>query len=92
MSKPKFGGVTVENGVTMYRGKPMESGKATQQEPKPQTKREWALQRCKSSCQIGRGCYDGVYSPPQGHGPTEYAIYCLLRAVEELAIAMEEQR
>ena len=64
--------------------------KQTKQESKPQTKREWALQRCKSSCQIGRGCYDGIYPPPQGHGPTEYAIYCLLRAIEELAIALGE--
>lgn len=63
----------------------------TKQGFKPRTKRELALQRCELSCEAGRKCYDGVYPPPQGHGPTEYAIYCLLRATEELAIALGEK-
>ena len=74
-----------------HKEKWQDMSKKPQQESKPRTKREWALQRCKSSCEIGRGCCDGVYPPPRGHGPTEYAIYCLLRAVEQLAIALGEK-
>lgn len=55
---------------------------------KPKNKREWALYRCSLHCQIGRNAYKPGYVPEPGRTPTDYAVYCLLKAVEELATAM----
>lgn len=65
--------------------------KQTEQEPEPQTKREWALCRCRLSCKIGRDSLSGISKPPKGYTSTEYTLYNLLYAVEELAIALGEK-
>ena len=70
-------------------------GKMTRQpnqlRPKPpQTPREWALYRCKASCDVGLRTLDGALSPPPQSTAAEYALYSLLRAVEDLATAMQE--
>ena len=46
------------------------------------------LYRAKLSCKIGRDAIEGKTQPPCGTTPTEYAIYNLLHAVEEIADAM----
>jgi hypothetical protein len=51
----------------------------------PETELEWCIYRCVLSCKIGRDALDGKSDPPAGRTPTEYAIYNLLHAVEELA-------
>ncbi len=56
---------------------------------KPHTKREWALYRVKAHCKIGRDALEGK-GIVQGHDKTEYAFFCLLHAVEEIAEAMRE--
>ena len=65
--------------------------KQTKPEPKPQTKREWALYRCKLSCKIGRDSLSEVSKPPEGYTSSEYTLYLLFHAVEELALALGEK-
>ena len=59
---------------------------------KPETQIEWALYRCQSSCQIGRDVLDGKKAPPYGIAAIDYAVYCLLHAVEDLSIAVGEMQ
>lgn len=56
----------------------------------PTTKRGQALYRCKLSCQIGYEALDDKSKNRTGATPLEYAVYNLLRAVEDIATAMEE--
>jgi hypothetical protein len=45
------------------------------------------LYRIKLNCAIGRDALDGKTDPPAGASRTEYALFCLLHAMEELAQA-----
>ena len=55
---------------------------------KPETPREWALYRVKLNCKIGQEVLNGNTKPPDGVGRTEYALYNLLHAVEDIATAI----
>jgi len=46
------------------------------------------LYRAQLFCRIGRDALEGKTKPPCGTTPTEYALYNLLHAVEEIATAM----
>jgi len=46
------------------------------------------LYRAQLSCRIGRDALEGKTKPPCGTTPTEYALYNLLHAVDEIATAM----
>ena len=46
------------------------------------------LYRAKLSCRIGRDALEGKSRPPEFVTPTEYAIYNLLHAMEEIADAL----
>jgi len=46
------------------------------------------LYRAQLSCRIGRDALEGKTKPPCGTTPTEYALYNLLHALEEIATAM----
>jgi hypothetical protein len=46
------------------------------------------LYRAKINCKIGRDGLEGKTQLPQGCSPTEYALFCLLQSVEEIADAM----
>lgn len=59
--------------------------------PKPQTAREWALYRVRLNCGLGKKALDGG-PVPEGCNHTDYALYCLFNAVEEIAVAMEEEK
>jgi hypothetical protein len=58
---------------------------------KPQTPREMALYRVSLSCKIGRDALEGIGTPIQGVTATQYALFCLLHAVEDIAKAMGEK-
>ncbi len=45
------------------------------------------LYRAILSCKIGRDAIERTARPPDGLSPTEYALYNLLHAVEEIATA-----
>jgi hypothetical protein len=51
---------------------------------RPSTPREWALYRCKQSCQLGREVMD-KHSETHQSTALDYAVFNLLHAVEELA-------
>jgi hypothetical protein len=66
-----------------------EAAMTKKEEPRkeiPKTQEEWARYRCQLNCQIGRNALDkreeraGELAPP-----LEYAMFCLLNAVEELS-------
>ena len=46
------------------------------------------LYRAQLFCMLGCDALEGTTKPPCGATPTEYALYNLLRAVEEIATAM----
>jgi hypothetical protein len=46
------------------------------------------LYRAQLSCKIGRDAIEGKITPPDGATPMEWAMFNLLHAVEEIAIAM----
>jgi hypothetical protein len=54
---------------------------------RPKTHSEWAAYRCALSCKIGRDAIERK-GLPDGLTPTEYALYNLLHAVEDLAKAI----
>jgi hypothetical protein len=55
---------------------------------KPKTEREWTLYRARMNCQIGGEAITGKMIPPDGVGRVEYALYCLLHSIEDVAAAM----
>ena len=59
---------------------------------KPETPREWSAYRAKLSCRIGRDVIEGKTVAPGGIARTEYALYNLLHAVEEIADALSQLR
>ena len=59
---------------------------------KPETPREWSTYRAKLSCRIGQDVLNGNTKPPDGVGRTEYALFNLLHAVEEIADALSQPR
>ena len=59
---------------------------------KPKTPRGWALRRAKLSCQIGRDTIDGVTEPPGKVSILEYAAYCALHALEDIATSLAEEK
>ena len=54
----------------------------------PKTDREWALYRTKLNCQLGRKALEGK-TALNGYTAIEYALFCLLNAVEDVAEAMK---
>jgi len=50
-----------------------------------------ALWRCIANCRIGKAVFNGEEKLPDGCSATEYAIYLLLSAVEDLAAYFEEK-
>lgn len=57
----------------------------------PQTPREIALYRVSLNCKIGRDALEGIEAPIQGVTASQYALFCLLHAVEDIAKAMGEK-
>ena len=55
---------------------------------KPSTPREYALYRASLSCQVGRDALEGKTECVHGITPGEYALYNLLHAVEDMALAL----
>ena len=58
---------------------------------KPETEREWALYRCILNCKVGRDAFLETSELPGGQKRTDFAIYNVLKAIEELALAMAEE-
>jgi hypothetical protein len=57
-------------------------------EPDGNPSSKFMLYRVKLSCKIGRDALEGKTKLPCGTTPTDYAIFNLLHAVEEIASAM----
>jgi len=58
--------------------------------PKDMIRSNPALCRAIISCRVGRDAMDGTLPPPQMATPTEYALYNLLHAIEDIATALAE--
>ena len=58
----------------------------------PKTEREWALYRAKLNCQLGRKALDGQTQPANGYTAIEYALFCILHSLEDMAEAMKGDR
>jgi hypothetical protein len=52
---------------------------------KPQTPEQWAAYRATLSCKLGIDCLNGTTPPPEGLTRTDYALYNLLHALQDLA-------
>lgn len=52
---------------------------------KPRTEYDFSLWRAKASCAIGKKALNLEAETPPGSTPLEYAVYCLLSAIEDLA-------
>ena len=61
-----------------------------ERKPLPRTPQEIALWRAKATAKMGAEVMGGNKPPPEGASAQDYGIYCLLRAVEDLALAMEK--
>jgi hypothetical protein len=59
----------------------------TRKNPQP---KNMAAYRARLSCKIGMDVIGGVIKPPAGTSVFEYALYNLLRAIEDVALAIEE--
>jgi hypothetical protein len=57
----------------------------------PKTKAEWAAYRAILNCEIGMDTIGGKTVPPRNVAPSDYALYCLLCAVRDLATAALEK-
>jgi hypothetical protein len=57
---------------------------------KPESKLQWDTHRAKMSCKIGRQALNGELVTPPGGTDKEYALYCLLSAIEDIANAIEK--
>lgn len=57
---------------------------------KPKTNRQMSLYRAKLNCKIARDAIEGTLRNPipQGVSPSEYALFCISHAIEEIADAM----
>jgi hypothetical protein len=60
----------------------------------PKTPIAWAAHRAKLNTKIARDCIAAEKEPPAGVSRMEYALFCLIHAVEELAEIerMKEER
>ena len=57
---------------------------------KPETEAQWAALRCRMSCKIGRDAIEGrKHEVPD---VLEYAVHCLLHAIEDLSKQIEESK
>jgi hypothetical protein len=59
----------------------------TRKNPQP---KNMAAYRARLSCKIGMDAIGGVIKPPAGVPVFEYALYNLFRAIEDVAMAIEE--
>lgn len=75
----------------MRIGHNMRKATKLEQKAKPQTPREYALYRVSLNCKAGRDALEGVTAPIHNVASTEYALFCLLHAVEDIAKAMGEK-
>lgn len=66
------------------------SAKPKRQKTPPKTPAQWAAERVRLNCAVGRDVIAGVTKPP-GVTRTEYAMHLLFGAVSELANLIEEQ-
>jgi hypothetical protein len=66
----------------------MKKPKTDSQTKKPKTDLEWALYRCSFDCRLGKNALLEISELPKGQKKTDYAIYCLLSAFENLAEAI----
>ena len=57
--------------------------------PKPRSQLEWAVERARMSCKVGRDGINGAQDLPDGVTGLEWAVYNLLHAVEDVANAVE---
>lgn len=57
--------------------------------PKPRSQLEWATERARLACKVGRDGINGDQDLPDGVTGQEWALYNLLHAVEDLANAVE---
>ena len=55
---------------------------------RPKTDAEWAAYRCQLSCKIGRDAIEGKITIPGRCTATEYALFNLLHAVEDLSMSI----
>jgi hypothetical protein len=55
---------------------------------KPETKKEWAVYRCKITCQLGRNTCNGIQEIPAGIDRESWLLYNLFSAIENLAEAI----
>jgi hypothetical protein len=55
------------------------------------TPKEAALYRVKLNCQIGKDALNGKEPMMSNVEPLEYAVFCLLNAVEDIAEAMKTE-
>jgi hypothetical protein len=51
---------------------------------KPKTPQEWAAYRMQLNCQIALDTMSGDKKPPEGASRMEYALYCLIHAIQEI--------
>jgi len=56
------------------------------------TPREAALYRVKLQCKIGRDAIEGKMRLPDATSALEYSMFCLLHAVEDIALAIEMKK
>lgn len=60
---------------------------------KPEQLSQIELKRSALNCSIGKSCLnmEPDHSPPDGVSPVEYALYCLLSAVEDIVTFLERR-
>lgn len=51
----------------------------------PHSPEEWSAYRVRLDCHLAKGVLDGKTNPPENTSRSEYALYCIASAVEELA-------
>jgi len=57
---------------------------------KPETKLQSHTLRARISCKMGREVLNGDKNVPQGTTDIQFALYCLLEAIDDIAIAIEK--
>lgn len=60
--------------------------------PLPNDTAGWALYRAKLSCRIGKDALNGTAEVPNEVTSSDWVLYQMLCAIEDIAIAMQEAR
>lgn len=53
--------------------------------PPPKTEAEWSAYRVSLNCKVGRDIIGKMEEPPAGVTRSEYALYLMFHAIEELS-------